>query len=353
MNTSNQKTAFVIYSKRDLIAEEIVSRQYKSDSKTWAAYGNIGRQKSVRDAGYHLDYLIEAINASDNNLFLNYIKWVKVLFANLNFSDQVITTTLHYTREVFQEELSLEHFQVAAKYLDEGVRQLLEPTEIPISFIQSGQQTSELAQEYLDILLRSDRSTASRIILDAVKMGIGVKEIYLGIFEPVQREVGRLWQTHRISVAQEHYCSASTQFIMSQLYPYIFTSKKNGRCLVATSVGKELHEIGIRMVADFFEMDGWDTIYLGANMPMEGIIQAIKEQKTDVLALSTTMTFHLSQIAELIIQIRLSAPDTKILVGGYPFNSSPMLWQHFGADGYGGNAEQAIEVANRLISVIN
>jgi methanogenic corrinoid protein MtbC1 len=242
---------------------------------------------------------------------------------------------------------------VATKYLDEGIRQLSEPTEITTSFIQSGQQTSELAQEYLDVLLRSDRSTARQLILDAVKEGIGVKDIYLGVFEPVQREVGRLWQTHRISVAQEHYCSASTQFIMSHLYPYIFNSKKNGRCLVATSVGNELHEIGIRMVADFFEMDGWDTIYLGANMPMEGIIQAIKEQKTDVLALSTTMTFHLSQIAELITQTRLSAPEIKILVGGYPFNSSPTLWQHFGADGYGGNAEQAIEVANRLISIKN
>jgi len=39
---------------------------------------------------------------------------------------------------------------------------------------------------------------------------------------------------------------------MSQLYPYISKNEKTGRVLVATSVSKELHEIGVRMVADFF-----------------------------------------------------------------------------------------------------
>ena len=63
-------------------------------------------------------------------------------------------------------------------------------------------------------------------------------------------------------MAQEHYCTAATQLIMSQLYPYIFTTGKNGRVLVGTCVSGDLHEIGVRMVSDFFEMEGWDTFYL-------------------------------------------------------------------------------------------
>ncbi|MDZ7776615.1 MAG: hypothetical protein U5L09_13885 [Bacteroidales bacterium] len=54
---------------------------------------------------------------------------------------------------------------------------------------------------------------------------------------------------------------------MSQLYPYIFNSQRVGKSMVAATVGGELHEMGIRMVADFFEMEGWDTWYLGANAP--------------------------------------------------------------------------------------
>ena len=39
-------------------------------------------------------------------------------------------------------------------------------------------------------------------------------------FEPVQHEIGRLWQINHISVAHEHYCTSVTQMIMSELYPY-------------------------------------------------------------------------------------------------------------------------------------
>ena len=67
-----------------------------------------------------------------------------------------------------------------------------------------------------------------------------------------------------LSVAQEHYCTAATQLVMSQLYPRIFSTERRGRTLVAARVADDLHEIGLRMVADFFEMEGWDTFYVGA-----------------------------------------------------------------------------------------
>lgn len=73
--------------------------------------------------------------------------------------------------------------------------------------------------------------------------GTPVKEIHLHVFQPAQYEVGRLWQMNRITVAQEHYCTAATQLIMSQLYPHIFASVKNGCTLGATCVGGDLHEV--------------------------------------------------------------------------------------------------------------
>jgi len=57
---------------------------------------------------------------------------------------------------------------------------------------------------------------------------------------------------NEVSVAQEHYCTAATQLIMSQLYPHIFAGEKTERTLIATCVAGDLHEIGIRMVSDLF-----------------------------------------------------------------------------------------------------
>jgi methanogenic corrinoid protein MtbC1 len=211
---------------------------------------------------------------------------------------------------------------------------------------------SELARTYLDALLQGERRTASRLILDAVERGISIRDIYLHVFQPAQREVGRLWQLNRVSVAQEHYCTAATQLIMSQLYPRIFSGERCGRTLIATCVGGELHEIGVRMVADFFEMEGWDTYYLGANTPAEAILQTLDKQRADVLAISATMTFHVTIVAELIARVRQrtgASTTPYILVGGYPFLVAPNLWREIDADGSARDAQDAVTTTQRLI----
>ena len=137
---------------------------------------------------------------------------------------------------------------------------------------------------------------------------------------------------------------------MSQLLPRIFEGKKNGRRLVAAGVGGELHEMGIRMVADLFELDGWDTVYLGANTPSSGIVRAISDMRPDILAISATMTFHLGELESVIRDVRASAAQTlKILVGGRILNSVQDLWQKTGADGYGNDGVEALQAAARLL----
>jgi len=278
--------------------------------------------------------------------------WVKSLFAGLKFPDDVLKITLDCTQQVLMEVLPPEAGMQAVKMVEAGIQKM---NAAPISsqtFIPGDSALDKLAQGYLESLLHTDRKTASHMIMEAVNRGVSLKEIYLGVFERTQREIGRLWQTNQISVAQEHFCTATTQMVMSQLYPYLFNTQRKNRRMVTACVGGELHEIGARMVADFFEMEGWDTIFLGANTPPEGIIKTIEDHRADLLALSTTMTFHISLIRETIAQIheRVSTP-TRILVGGYPFNLIPDLWRKVGADGYAPDAESALEEANRVLMI--
>lgn len=207
-----------------------------------------------------------------------------------------------------------------------------------------------LAQDYLDALRRGERHQAGRLVMDAVAAGTPVKDVYLGVFQPVQYEVGRLWQTNEISVAQEHYCTAATQLIMSQLYPHIFALDRKGRTMVATCVAGDLHELGVRMVADFFEMDGWDTYYLGANTPHEGVIDTLIERRAELLAVSATLVTHVPAVRGLITAVRASSvgPTVSIFVGGHPFNKNHDLWKTVGADATAPDAQQAVDLANRL-----
>ena len=208
----------------------------------------------------------------------------------------------------------------------------------------------EIAEAYLEALLTADRGGAHRIITDALRDGLAIRDLYLSVFQPVQHEVGRLWLLNRVSVAEEHFCTAATQTIMSELYPQIISSNRTGRSLVAACVGSELHEIGVRMVADFFEMEGWDTYYIGAGISIEQIISAIEQRKPDLVALSATMTHHIVKVQEIVSAIRSAFPATtpRIMVGGLPFNMTPDLWRTVGADTWASDAARAVEVAQQV-----
>jgi methanogenic corrinoid protein MtbC1 len=352
MENIRQQAAQKLRARQHELAEEIVSRQYASQSESWKTFGGAGWDYSIRDAGYHLTYLSEALNAGNPVLFIEYLAWVKVLFAGLKFKPDVLPVTIHFTREVLAETLDVGQKEVALEYIDMAL-QAYEQAPIALeSFLDQGDHLGNLSRRFIAMLLSADRHGASQLILDAVQRGDSIKDIYLFVFQTSQREIGRLWQTNQISVAQEHFCTAATQLIMSQLYPFIFSSERNGRSMVVTCVGGELHELGARMVADFFEMEGWDTYFLGANTPAVAIIRALEERNADLLAISATMTFHIEKVTQLISEIRKSGLEKmpKILVGGYPFNIAPNLWQVVGADGYASDARQAVETAGILVA---
>ena len=339
-----------IRAERDALAEAITARHYELHPELATRYGQLGRGKCLQDAQYHLSYLAEALSSSSPALFADYVSWAKVMLSTRGIPAADLTQNLQCMREVLERELPDDISPSVCKFIDAGLNRLPEfPDELP-TLIDDGPHR-ELAENYLALLLRGERHVAARLVLDSVDGGVNPKDVYLHVFQRTQREIGRLWQMNKISVAHEHYFTAATQFIMAQLYPRIFRTERAGRTMVATSVSGELHELGLRMVTDFFEMEGWDTYYLGANTPAASVVQAVVERKAQVLGISATMTFHLRAVEELITLARKTAGagDTKIIVGGYTFNLEPGLWRQLGADLYAADAQQAVYLVNSSV----
>jgi methanogenic corrinoid protein MtbC1 len=331
------------------IAEELVDRQFAARPELSERYGPSGRQKCLEDAGYHLAYLADAMDAGEPALFASYVGWAKVMLGKRRIPLDDLASYLDLTRTLLVERFEGSTGALAAEYLTTGLARLPScPTDLP-SRLDANAPYGELARTYLEALLSGERHLASRMILDAVASGTGVKDIYQHVFQTAQHEVGRLWQVNEISVAQEHYCTAATQLIMSQLYPQVFASEKKGGTLVATCVAGDLHEIGLRMVTDFFEMEGWNTFYLGANMPARAVVDTVVQRRAHVLCISVTIPLHLRAVRELIGRLR-AAPDcaaVKVLVGGHPFTVAPGLWRTIGADGSAENAQDATRFARQ------
>jgi methanogenic corrinoid protein MtbC1 len=333
-------------------AEAALQIQFSRQPELEKSYDSRRKALAAKDMAYHLEFLGQAIQWNSPALFWDYVGWLKVFLPRLGVPVADIAASLESIASVLAKNLLPEVAQPTADILKSSLSRLWGAPDDLTSFIEENAPLALLATRYLQALLRADRNLASRMILEAADTGVSVKDIYLGVFQNVQREIGRLWQSNVISVAQEHYCTAVTQLVMSQLYPRIFSGGKKPLTMVATCVSGELHEIGIRMVADFFEMEGWNTHYLGASMPGPSLLRFLNEIKPHVLCIAATMTFHIDAAASLIREVRSSpaGQDVRILVGGYPFLKSPDLWRKIGADGTAGDARQAVTSAETLVA---
>ena len=326
------------------------------------------RLRAAQDLGFHLSHLCEAVRLGRPELFEDYAAWLKVRLVSTGIPEKDVADGLEALRESLVENIGGGPGGIIKDVLAAGLRRLLTEghgsrlAEQQRGLAETGAEPalaktgraplSELAAGYLKALLGGDLRAAGRLVMEAADRGTGLREIYLGVFEPVQVEVGRLWQTNAVGVAREHYFTAATQRFMSQLSPRLFAERRKGRTLVAAALAGEPHELGIRMVADFFEMEGWDVFYLGANTPAEEIVREAVERRADVVGVSATMTFNLRPVEDLVGRLREADGERriKILVGGYPFRVSPDLWRDIGADGSAADAAAAVAEAERILT---
>jgi methanogenic corrinoid protein MtbC1 len=332
----------------DALGVEIMQEILLPRSEDALAWAQAARRLHI-DAKSHLQSLSQALENEEPLLFSQYVVWAQTLAQTRNLNREMLGATLERMEAVFERRVSPAAGSLCRSYIEAGLARLRHQF-LPEPRPADGHPMSALRKVYFDALLRNDRHDACRCILRALDRGSDIRDIYLHVFQAALYEVGRLWHLNKITISQEHYCTAVTQSIISQLYPRIFSSERNGWRLVAACAFPERHEIGMRMVCDFFEMEGWDTYYLGTNTPFKNVVEAIVDKKANLLLVSVTMTFHLGTAKGLIAQVRSSkaCADVRILVGGYPFNIAPDLWKKIGADGHARDASEAVAVARLL-----
>ncbi len=113
---------------------------------------------------------------------------------------------------------------------------------------------------------------------------------------------------NKISVAVEHISTAITETLMNLIIPHLFSEEKLNKKVVVTCTPGEFHQIGAKMVADFFELHSWNSYFLGANTPSKDFLNYIAEIKPDLIVISTSISFNLSNLERLILEINSQFP---------------------------------------------
>ncbi|MEI6796188.1 MAG: cobalamin-dependent protein [Methanomassiliicoccales archaeon] len=301
---------------------------------------------------FHIKYLCECIALASPELYIANVIWFSSHMTYLQTPMGDYKRGFELAAAAMGEYLPQADREIVAEYIERGIAQLsMKPAEVR-SFIGSDSPSDRVASRYLEMLLRGDKQGAEDLIDEWWRTEPDVSSIFIDVFQKTQYEVGRLWEIGKIDIGQEHYCTAATQMIMSHLYPQLWANRRersrHPRAVVACVEG-ELHEFGARMVADMFELDGWDLIYLGANTPAENIVKIVEDKRPEIILLSATIIYQLRVIVDIIDRINdMGRPGgIRIMVGGYPFNQDVNLWSKIGADGYAPDAKATLAIANQ------
>jgi len=341
---------------REYLAGKMLERYTEKHAKTWNEF-SLERRARIRDEFLAAIQNLEESLATESPAFLvNHAWWLQSRFTAGNFPPGFTISFFEVFKTILSRELPGDYRKNAGMFARNAVSILKSTSEGTGAHPDSETNLSPKARSFLKSVLAGDSDRCRAVIDKALAGGTTVREIYIEIFQPVLHEMGRLWQQNEVTIAQEHYVTALIRQIMEQMHNQIAPTGRTARqkkTVVAACVGEELHEIGIRMVADFFEMDGWDVYYTGSNTPAKSILVAVKEQKADVVALSITMPSRLTELQYLVRSLRgdKDTAQVKIIVGGFPFGLVPDLWKKVGADAVAGGAQDAVAAASLLKAV--
>jgi len=211
----------------------------------------------------------------------------------------------------------------------------------------------DLLGSYFDAISEGDRRRAFQVTDEAWNAGLNLGGIYLDLFQPALREIGRLWQENRISVADEHLATAITEAAMARAYERAFTWRSvMGRTIIAACADVERHEVGLRMLCDLLDLEGWHTTCLGAAVPVKSLVSMVQRRRPHVIALSATLSPHLPRLRTTIEAIREALTDERplIIVGGRAFLDDPQLATRIGADLTAPNAVEAVRLLGERVS---
>jgi methanogenic corrinoid protein MtbC1 len=196
-----------------------------------------------------------------------------------------------------------------------------------------------LQERYVEALIAGETAEAVGLVDAAALTGADVRTVYLDVLQPALYEIGRRWEEAEISVAQEHLATATTQSLMARLSDRLGGAGRRDRTALAACAEGELHALGMRMVADFLEADGWDVLFVGALSPVSAVADLARDRAVDVVAISAALPDRVPEVTAAVEAMRALDPVPLIAVGGQAFGGEKSFALATGADLFALDAE--------------
>ncbi len=298
-------------------------------------FGDRARAYGIQDATFHLEFLAGSLVIEDAGAFQDYVAWTARVLAARGIEPVFLAENLDDIADELASRLG-PAADAAVQRLRDG-RTTLEgsPTAVPPTLPVT-------ARLFLQAALVGDRRASWKVLEEALSAGTPALTLYTDVLETALYEVGRLWESGVVTVAQEHLATAVAQYVSVLLRSHVPVSAARRERVLVTTVQGERHQVGAQLVCDVLEADGWSVHFAGSDVPHDGILKAVADLQPAVVGISAATLPSLAAVERLVTALR-AAGTVRVLVGGAVFRRSPDAWQKVGADGWAPNLASVCE----------
>lgn len=198
--------------------------------------------------------------------------------------------------------------------------------------------------------MAGDQNKTAELTQQALDEGLTVEQILQEGFIPAMKVVGDEFAEGIRYIPEMLLAARAMQHGMEVVKPLLAGGElKTMATVVLGTVKGDLHDIGKNLVGMMLEGSGMKVIDLGVDAPPERFVEAVKEHRADFVALSALLTTTMPSMKDTIDALQEAGlrDRCRVLVGGAPVNQK--FADQIGADGYGGNATEAVNRVKELL----
>lgn len=186
---------------------------------------------------------------------------------------------------------------------------------------------------------------ADELTKKAIASGVNPDDILKKGLVVGMEKIGVKFRENKVFVPQVLMSAKSMSTAMEHLKPFFQSGevKRKGTFVIGTVSG-DLHDIGKNLVSMMVEGSGYEVVDLGTDVDSQMFIEAIKQHPDCFVGLSALLTTTMTNMEQIVNDIKAEQPDTKILIGGAPVSEEFKKTIH--ADFYSPDPQGAVDYLN-------
>ncbi|MEZ4594133.1 MAG: MerR family transcriptional regulator [Chloroflexota bacterium] len=208
-----------------------------------------------------------------------------------------------------------------------------------------GERVDDLRQAWVEACLEFDEYQAQHLLARSFAL-FPLETVCYKVLQQGLTEIGEGWYQGQVTVQQEHFASALALRQLEALLAALPAPTKNGRIIVACPP-HELHTFAPLMISLMLRRQGWDVVYLGANVPLDRM-EASVEQIKPLLVIMPAQTLAAAGNMLPMAQ-KLQEMNVPLAFGGTVFNHIPQVAEAMPGHFLGKSLDQAPQVVERLL----